>query len=354
MIKTPTKFIALLSGAAFLMSSAFAQGVTTDPVGYVSKDVNANADLKLGVPFSQSAAFAASVDAVSAGTVTVASTVPDVTTAAHYLWVKSGSLLGSWFEVTGSTASSLTVAEDLQAAGLVAADAFQVVPFWTLNTLFPAGGDIPASTDVFAPIAFVLVNDVTTAGTNLAPAVAYLYHSGEQGDAGWYENGNIGGGLQNDVTLSPESYITLRNDTGSLITVTMSGTVPTSTVSNDIIQRAAGDQDNQIPNPFPAGMTLADSGLIGDGVITPSVDVFAPGDLLLVFDAAPTSLNPAPDRTFLYHSGEQGDAGWYENGNIGGGLQDSYELPLGGAIVVRKVAGTDAVVSWSPTAPYSL
>ena len=350
---TPLKTLPLI-GAAALFSLSTLTAVETDPVGYISKTVNANADLKLGVPFKRPATFSSAVDSVSSGTVTVSSTVPDVTTSAHYLLVTSGPLLGSWYQVTGYSGTTLTVAEDLQTAGLVTSNTFEIVPFWTLDSLFPSGGDIPASVDVFAPVAFVITNDVTTNGINLAPATSYLYHSGEQGPAGWYENGNIGGGLQGDVILSPESYITIRNGTSSLVSVTMSGTVPTVTLANDIVQRLTGDQDNQIPNPFPASMTLANSDLVSDGVITPSVDVFAPGDLLLVFFAAPTSVNPAADKTFLYHSGEQGPAGWYENGNIGGGLQDTFELPLGGAFIVRKASGADTVLSWSPTIPYTL
>ena len=355
MINTSQKLIALLSGAALLsVSSLAAQTATTAPVGYVSVDVNANADLKRGVPFSQAASFAAAADSVLAGTVTVQSTVPDLTTESHFLSVTSGTLIGKWYEVTGSTASSVTVAEDLQAAGLAASDTFTVVPFWTLDGLFPNGGDIPQSSDVFSPVAFILVNDVTQLGTNLAAGSLYFYHDGTQGPAGWYDNDNLGAGVVGSSVLTPASYITIRNGTGSPITVTMSGTVPEQTVTNEIVSRSAGPQDSQVLNPFPAGITLAGSNLFEDGVIRGSSDVFAPVDLLLIFEGTPTGINPAASKVVFYHDGTQGPAGWYDNDNLGGGTIDAFELPLASALIVRRAVGTDELISWSPTIPYSL
>ena len=69
--------------------------------------------------------------------------------------VTSGTLAGNWYEVTAAANNSITVAEDLAAAGLAAADTFQVTPFWTLDTLFPSGGGVPASADVFSGNAFI-------------------------------------------------------------------------------------------------------------------------------------------------------------------------------------------------------
>lgn len=229
MMNTSQKLIALLSGAALLsVSSLAAQTATTAPVGYVSVDVNANADLKRGVPFSQAASFAAAADSVLAGTVTVQSTVPDLTTESHFLSVTSGTLIGKWYEVTGSTASSVTVAEDLQAAGLAASDTFTVVPFWTLDGLFPNGGDIPQSSDVFSPVAFILVNDVTQLGTNLAAGSLYFYHDGTQGPAGWYDNDNLGGGTIDAFELPLASALIVRRAVGTDELISWSPTIPYS------------------------------------------------------------------------------------------------------------------------------
>jgi uncharacterized protein (TIGR02597 family) len=358
MIKTPTKFIALLSGAAFLMSSAFAQGVTTDPVGYVTMTVNATSDARVSVPLFGAATYSGAASSVTAGVITVSGDVPDVTTAAHFVWVTSNApvspLTGKWYAVDSATATTITVSEDLGAAGLVAGDTFHVVPFWTLDTLLPGGGGVPLSSDVFAPVGQLLFNDVTAQGVNLAPAGSYLYHDGAQGPAGWYDVNNVGGGLAGGTVVSPETYITVRNGTGLSATLTFAGTVPTLTFANDVVSRSAGPQDSQIPNPFPADVTFSASNLVTSGALRASSNVFAPLDQLLLFAASPTGYNPSPVKSVLYHDGAQGPAGWYDVNNIGGGLIDSDTIPAGAALVVRRAAGTDAVYSWAPTVPYSL
>jgi len=348
--------VLFLGAILALSTSLFGSTVTTTPVGYITKTVSANADLRLGLPFKQAASFTGAAAAVSAGTVSVSTTMPDVTTASHYLWITSGTLEGNWYVVSSSDASSVTVSDDLETAGLVASDTFEVIPLWTLNTLFPDGAGFTASPDPFAPVAFILTSDITGEGTNLAPGTAYFYHDGSLGPAGWYINGDIAAGTQNTVALSPEAYITIRNGTSSDITATVSGTVPATVVNNDVIQRAAGDQDNQIPNPYPASVTLSNSGLETGSTpaLTPSPDPFAPIDLLLVFDAQPTATNPAPDKVFFYHDGSLGPAGWYLNGDIAAGTQDAYEIPAGAAIVVRRASGSDTVTTWSPALPYTL
>ena len=350
MIKTPTKFIALLSGAAFLMSSAFAQGVTTDPVGYVSNEISANSDLKISVPLIPASVFSAVADSVSVGTVSTLSVVPDVLTDAHYMLVTSGVLAGDWYTVTATTASDVTVAEDLAAGGLLAADSFEVRPFWTLDTLLPSGGGVPASPDFFGPVGFVLKNDVAAAGINLAPSQIFFYHDGTLLPAGWYNQGtNLAAG---DEVLSPGSYVTLRNGTGSPVDVVFSGAVPMSTVSNLVVSRSAGTQDSQIPNPYPAGMTLANTGLVTDGAMRASPDFFGPLDVLLVYSQQTTGLNPAPSSIYFYHDGTLLPAGWYDQGtNL---IADSVELEVGAALVVRRGAGADEIYSWNPVLPYSL
>jgi uncharacterized protein (TIGR02597 family) len=357
MMKTPTKFIALLSGAALLTSSAFAQTVATNPVGYVTLTVNANSDAKLGIPLSLTAALNAAVGSVTSGTITFANSVPDVTTASHFVLVttEAGSLEGNWYQVTGSTSSTITVAEDLAALGLTSSDTISVTPFWTLNTLLPDGGALPPSADVSNPGAQLSVYDVNDTGINLIPSASYLYHSGEQGPAGWYDVNDIGAGPQGSAVLSPETFIAVKNDTGSVANIVITGSVPTDVLSTSVLSRSAGSQDSLIFNPYPAPILLNDSNLVTDSVLRPSSDVSNPSDQILVFSSTPTGYNALPDIFLLYHSGEQGPAGWYDINNLGGGeIGATYSIPEGAAFIIRRAVGTDEVLTWNPPTPYSL
>lgn len=354
MMKLPKTLLSLAAGSVLLASSAFAEA--TDPVGYTTEDIPTGADLKVAVPLTQAPSFVGAVETVASGTVNVAGTMPDVTTAAHFVWVTSGALEGKWYQVTGQTASSVTVAEDLAADGLVATDSFRVLPFWTLDTLFPAGGDIPQSSDVFNPVAQILLNDINALGINPSAGASYLYHDGAQGPAGWYDADDLGAGLQGDVIVSPASYITIRNQSGGAAAVTFVGSVPVAPVANNVLSRSAGSQDSQVPNPFPAGVTLSSSGLVDGtaGAIRPSSDVFNPLDQLLVFPSTPTGLNPATAVSYLFHDGTQGPAGWYDADNLGAGLQDGEKIPAAAALLVRRQTGADQVISWVAPLPYTL
>ncbi|MEO0508830.1 MAG: TIGR02597 family protein [Verrucomicrobiota bacterium] len=353
-MKIPLKHVSLLAGAVTAIISSLG-AVETVPVGYISKDVNPNADLRLGIPFKQGATFRSAVDTVNAGVIGVAASVPDVTTDAHYLLVTNGPLVGNWFQVTDSSDSSITVAVDLENEGLLTGNTFEVIPFWTLDSLFPSGGDIPQSSDVLNPVAFILLNDVSQTGTNLAATGGtFVFHSGEQVAAGWYDTSGDFSSTAGSQILSPETYITIRNETGSIVSVTVAGTVPDTTIANDIVSRLAGNQDNQIVNPFPAGVTLSTSELFEDGVIRASSDVLNPLDLLFVFEGSPDGKNPTASLTAIYHDGAQVAEGWYDLSGDFSSTIDSYELPLGGALIVRRVAGADGLITWTPALPYSL
>jgi len=352
----PQKILSLLVGASlFTLTSLSA--ITTDPVGYVTVTVAAGTDAKFSIPLQKSPVFSSAVGSVSTGQIDVSGTVPDITTTPHIVIVTTdgGTLEGNWYEVSSSTATSITVFDDIESDGLTSSDSIKVVPVWTLDTLFPSGGDIPASSDVTNPVAYVFTNPSAITGINLSSDKSYIYHSGEQGLAGWYDANNLGGGSQGDVALYPDTYITVRNLTGSDASVVLAGSVPADTLATDVLS-ASFEADNQVVNPFPAGLTLADSNLYlaSGGPLGGSADVTNPSDQLLIYEGAATSLNPSTTKTIIYHTGEQGLAGYYDANNLGGGTQENYVIPANAALIIRKGASSAGVTKWRPNLPYTL
>ena len=352
----PQKTLSLLAIASLSTFSSLS-AVETDPVGYVTYTVKAGADNKFSVPMQQASVYSGSVSSVTVGQIDVTGTVPDTSAGTHILIVTTdgGSLEGSWYEVSSNTATSITVLDDPETDGLTSSDTVKVIPAWTLDTLFPSGGDIPSSSDVFSPSATILTNTTNISGINLSPSTTYLYHSGEQGDAGWYDADNLGAGPIGNTVLAPDTYITVRNNSSSDASVVVSGSVPTDTLAIDVVTSTVA-VDNQLANPFPAGLSLTNSNLYSGpgGPLAGSSDVFSPTDQLLVYVGIPTSKNPSPSKTIIYHTGEQGDAGYYDPNDLGAGTIGSYEIPAGAAVIIRKAAGTVSTVSWSPTLPYTL
>jgi len=361
MMKTPKNFIALLTGATLLAGSAFAgtapAAVATDPVGYVTFTLPESSDLKVGLPLQSGKSFSGAVSSVTAGDVVVGATVPDLTTDVHFLLVTSDNgLQGNWYTITGATGSTISVAEDLAAAGLTSADTVCAVKFWTLDTLFPSGGAIPQSPDPFSPVAQVLLNDVNSVGINLTPTAAYVYYDGVAGgDAGWLDAANPGDGYKGSTLINPETFLIIRNSSGPSAKIVMSGGVPTGPVASSVLSRSAGAQDSLVFNPFPSAISLGASELISSGAIRQSPDPFSPLDVLLLFDSDSTGLNNTPVASYLYYDGVAGgDAGWLDAADPGAGYQEAITIPAGAPMLIRRAVGADELITWAPAVPYSL
>jgi uncharacterized protein (TIGR02597 family) len=348
MIKTPTKFIALLSGVAFLMSSAFAQGVATDPVGYVTTTTPSGDDSLIGLPLAQATALTSVADSVSDAVVTVSATlVANAYDNTHYVLATSGTNAGQWSEVVATAVNSITTADVL----LAAADTFDVIPFWTLATAFPGGEGVGDTVDAFNPARTVSINDLNAQGINLSAAATYFYFPGPTPvAAGWYQTGNFNS--SDSVRLSPETFITIRNSSGSSLATVISGTVPANVTGTTVVGVAEAAQDNQLVNPYPAPITLGASGLTS--VVAPAADAFNPLDTVSIYDIENSAgQNISAAATYFYFAGPTPvPAGWYQTGNFA--ASDSVVIPAGGAFIVRKGAGDDESLTWNPPLPYAL
>ena len=339
-----------------LLATVQMSGTTkTDPVGYVTFTAADEVDTKFGLIMEQTKVLGTGVVSVSSGTVAV-SVDGSQASDAHYLQFSSGALAGQWFQVTGSTADSVTVAEDLETLGAVENDTFKIVPFWTLSSLF--GIDFTVSTNVFSPAAQVILNDVTSVGIKKAPAFNYAYHDGSSGFVaeGWFDANNAFAGVQDDTKLSPDTFITIRNVSGSEYRLILPGAVPSTPLSIPIVSAPTSNDntsnDNLVYNPYPAPIQLSLSGLTD--VVDVSTDVFSPTSQVIVYESF-NGLNPSPTANYAYHDGSSGfvDEGWFDANNAFAGVQDTVTIPQGGAFFVRKGAGTPSLY-WTASLPYTL
>lgn len=325
----------LASGFVFSLN---AQSVTTDPVGYVTFAVNANSDQRLGVPMQRPSVFAGAATSISQQVVQ-ASGIESLSEA-HFLLVTSGDAEGQWEEIVSSSSGEVTLAASI--ANFSVGDSFTIRPFWTLDTLFPDGGAIPASSDPFNPSGLVLLNNPNAVGTNLSLASFYFYNDGTVGDPGWF-NANTFAPAGN-VVLSPEVSFAIRNRTGATSDLVIAGDVPMSNTLA-VVSRSAGRQDNVIFNPLPIPVSLANSNLVDAGAFSPSSDPFNPTDTLLVFNPANIGINSAASSFYFYNDGTVGDEGWFNANTFE--PADSVQLSGGGAFIIRKGTSSDSVSLWS-------
>lgn len=342
----------LRSSLAIFVAAGFSASAqttaTTDPVGFVSYTVNANSDQRLGLPMQQASVFQGTSSNVSGTTVSAGGIT--ALSGQNFLVVTSGTANGKWEQITSSATGSVTLSSSI--SGFTTGDSFEIKPFWTLGTLFPGGSGVPASADVYSPVGYVFLLNPNAVGVNISASAGYIYHDGSERTAGWYDGNDPDSGLQDNVVVSPEVALTVRNGTGSSTKVTYVGSVPTDKFALDIVRRAAGEQDNVVYNKFPADVTLGSSGL-APVAVTPSPDVYSPGDVVFLFNLNATGVNGAANSGYIYHDGSERPAGWYDNNDPDSGLKDSVVVPGGSTVMVRKAAGANSTVTWNPSLPYT-
>jgi uncharacterized protein (TIGR02597 family) len=366
------KILSRVLFASFALAAAVrAQtSVATDPVGFVTTSLRAASDNNFGVPLHRASVLQTTITAVNGNVLSVAAAMTPsqfvyntpAQTDNFYVYVISSAtaaLAGSWYHVTGNDATTITVISNsgstLQAQGLASGDKISVIPFWTLNTLFPNGAGIDATTSLSSLKTQVFFLPQAISGTNLAAEAVYFYYGGSPG-AGWYNLGTFA--PANDQFISPESYVIIRN-VGAAKSLTVTGTVPASgggAITTPLGTLAAGKaQDNFVLNPLPIPLTLAQLKLYESGAFTPTTSISAVKDQLLLFDSTTTGYNLAASAVlFYYYAGPANAAnGWYNLGTFAGPLNDTQLVAGGAGFIVRKAAApSPSSVNWTLTSPY--
>lgn len=344
--------------------------VSTAPVGFVSTTLNAATDNNFGLPLQQPAALQTTLTAVSGNVLTTGAALTanqfvynaGVQSNTYYVLVNSSataSLNGTWYAITANDASTITVSPNggstLQALGLSSGDSVSVIPFWSLNTLFPNGSGITATTNFGALKTQIFVLPQNTPGINLSSQATYIYYTGSGFTSGWYNIGTLT--LANDQVLSPDSYMIIRN-VGVAAQVTVTGAVPASgggSISTPVGTLVAGKaQDNFVLNPLPIPLTLSQLNMFESGAFTPTTSFGALKDVLFIYSPSSTGYNTSSTASLIYWTGGQGFVnGWYNVGTLQGPLDNTQVLAGGEGFIWRKAASaTPSTVNWTVTAPY--
>ena len=356
-----------LLAAAFACGLASAQTTAyTTPVGYVTLDVPAGADTTVGQPLHRPTEFAAASTGISGNTISVtagALTAAQFEYAAptqpktYYVLVTGGSLAGKVYEIDSNTANDLTIvagATSLQDQGFTTGTTFAVVPYWTLNTLFPGGAGVGVTVDdIFSPVAYVQFKSLAVGQDRAAYKTFFYYGGTEEAGPGWYDNDDLGSGLQNDNIIDPYMMATVRNPQAVANQVVITGEVPSVGIKSPLITGTAIN-DNYLTTQLPVDLTLAQSGL--SAVLTPATDIFSPVDVVFIYNDNAVGFDKAAYRTFFYYNGtEEQGTGWYDNDDLGAGLQDGAAvLKAGRAFVIRRAGGVDGTTTFSTPLPYTL
>jgi len=313
---------ALLAGS--LYSQAQTTSVATEPVGFVSVTVPAASDAAVGAPLAQASVYQGVIQSIS-GTgpsyvITAAGTTGWTTgqfvfaqgtqNSYYYVQIATGNREGLVAMVTANDSSTITVTvptgDDLNNVSTNAApispattgDSITIVPYWTLPTLITG---VPNGTQA-------ILYPTNVAGTNLSGTLYTLTSNG------WKQGST-------DATytyLPPYQGFTLRNNSASAITVSITGSVPMAT-SRMILRtiNAGVSQDQRIffNSPVPEYLSNTDLGI-------------NPGDALYVIDNTATGKNKSGVK--IQWTGSK----WLQGGTD---VTSTYQLLPGTSYILRKI-----------------
>lgn len=368
----------LIIGLGAIAQMAQAQ-VHSPIVGFNTITALGNSDTRFSVPLHRPSAFQGVVESVSGNVITI-SGLPGwtanqfvysagVQSNVYYLSVGSGNKEGMYYTVTANSAdsgtadtSTLTVdtAGDTidGVSGVVSGDAVQIIPYWSLGTLFPGGqGLSPAATVAGSGnLTQIITVSHTTPGVNLSASSTYYYYPGNGSTqaAGWRRVGGGFANLKDDDVILPDSPVIIRQQgVGTSAIVTATGTVGTGDRKYVIgTLQDNTPQDNWVAVNIPVPLTLAQSNLAQSGAFTHATSAAGSGgDQLLVFNDAVAAMNKSVSATYYYYGGN-GDTllpGWRR---VGGGFANLFDntivfQPGSGYIIRKQAAATASTGVWT-------
>jgi uncharacterized protein (TIGR02597 family) len=352
---------------------------TTTPLGmyklgaYASNGtyigLQANSDTLVSLPFTRAPEFVGSVSAVSGSTLTVTGApgwtanqfVYAVGTQPKTYFVLIGAgpngttnpKEGCIYAVTANSTNSLTLALNGDVISSIPANSLvSVIPYWTLNTVFPAANAGVSFTATASTKSFqtqVYIPSYSGTGINLAySSIYYFIKSGTNN--GWRLGGDLPTKDHGDDILLPDGYIVVRNQNGApTLPLALMGTVVTGKVTTPETASASAPQDNSIAMVRPIDVSLNNTGLSpANGNFVATTTTKALKDELFLYNNLQIAFNKAPSAIYYYMNNS-----WRLGGDLPTADHGSDIVPAGSAIIIRKAAnGTGQTSFWTNTATY--
>jgi uncharacterized protein (TIGR02597 family) len=255
----------------------------------------------------------------------------NASTNRHFFQVKSGANNGLVTEVVGTTENSITVSDNLDAVLESGTTSFDVTPYWTLGTAFPAAAGLKTGTSATAGDNLTIIDPAT--GT----ANSYFYSS----TLNQWRKGTTD---STHVIIPPGAGIMVTRKDSSSVGVVISGQVRTGPVQTDIAAApSTGSRVTYLANPYPlASMTLGQSGLYtGNSTtgIAGGTSATAADNVIIVDPSTGTA------NSYFYNT----SVGKWRKGVTD---SDNVAIPDGSALIISRKANRGSFEWYIPQPPF--
>lgn len=310
------------------------------PVGGMTLPAAASTDTFVSAPLARSSVWVGTAASVSGNDITVSGT-PNWTTngftaPGYYVRMLNGAQKGHYFTVTANASSAVTVdSAGLDLSTIIAGDPMEIVPYWTLGTLYPpslAGFAFTASASPAVRQTTLLFFDATSTGINRSASATYYFYNGA-----WRQVGKPATTSYSSTIIYPDSYFLQRN-TASATSLVVTGRVQPGYLGTILVANT-GQNDNFVALSYPVDVTLDGTGL-ATAAFQASASPAVPKDQLYWYDPAVTGINKSATYTYYYYNGA-----WRRKGSPATTNFGSTVLKAGSGFIIRKAAGGSSA-SW--------
>lgn len=348
----------ILFCSALGANCGFAATVETPVFGIFSGEIPANSEAYIGITATRAPVFEGVVESVNASSSKIVAGgepawsanqfvfADGVQPEHYYLKITSGELEGAWFDISSNDAFSVAIEIGAGEISKIAkGDSFQIIPHWTMATLFPDGGGFSKATKISATAGATMLYKYTSYGTdgleypigvNSASMQRFYYR--ERGDVNnWCDADKKDA---SNVFVEPNAvFVAVQPDNSC--TYSYSGNIPMCATSFVLftLDNGEGVQDQEIYIPVPSAVDFElnelTSTLIDSGAFTPSTSVASsPVDIIYAYENKSADLNLTPDNSFFYRMRGTTNK-WLDKDK-----QDAqtYKLSAGTVLVFRKKA----------------
>jgi len=310
-------------------------------------------DTVVSIPFHRPVRFSSAVSENPVVSATTASLgfqadrellTNELTDEPHYLQFTGGSRNGWVYPVTSHDADSITIdLENDNLAGVEDGDIFEVIPYWTLATLFPPAEQttVHPSAGKLAPQreSRVLFFDEIGEGTNLAPDRIHFLTS-----EGWFCS-DRGFPAADDTVIPPGKAFVIRHPDNAASTEFAARWYVHARGHSSALRTRSGQgnsQDTTVALLRPVAVKLSDLDLGVSFTDSPSNSSSDRRDELVLYDNLTAAFNKEPSVIYFRVGGE-----WRRDDGNSYPASDDEEIPSTTGLLIRKSStAAGASVRW--------
>lgn len=350
MFKLLSIFISLAFAAA-----AFAASVNGPTFGSFTVQCPADSDTYIGILPTRMPAFTGEVDGMTLSSRKISARgepnwkankfvyQSGVQTNHYYLKFTSGELEGAWFDISANDSYSVQISiGEAEFRKISVGDAFQIIPHWTMATLFPDGGGFAKATSLFPTRNRSVLWKSTTYENSVEypvginpPFLSSFYYRKYGKVDGWLDKGDSDA---SDSVIEPNACFVVTQPKGVASEVVYSGVIPMCATSFELFTTESDSgggraQHILIPVPSAVEIKLSDltEGLVGSGAFLASQSIRRT-DVLYLYDNSSLGHNITPAETFSYR--KTSSKSYWENASYS--VCDDYLLKAGTVLKFLK------------------